>query len=307
MKRLFFALQFPLFVAFNFFILTAVLDFNRNEEVAVNYNHSMPTYNGQEDFNPALLRINSISKLERYCDSVYAVKYATQPDVNFEESYPGIVTAAVRDRFYHGYSNYSFKNNLPAVLFEPLTGKNMSAIVLPDDILKYPYGACSQQSIVVMELLRKKGLLTRVVGFNGKMGGHFSFETYYNGTWHFFDPNMEPDQAVLNKYNQPGIAFLASNPSILLAAYKNIPTEKTLDLFLNYSYGKPNATVAPWATPYQKVTKFLSYTLWIFFLMAFIWTRRKYHRLRSIQHVRNSRIHLPQLQPTTSPAYNVGY
>ncbi len=308
MKKLFFALQLPLFVAFNFFVFTAVLDFTSEDTFAYNSNdRTAPIYNGREDFNPSLLRINSLAKFEAYCDSVYAVKYATQPNIRFEELYPEIAVTAVRERFYHGYSRFSLNNNLPAVLFEPLTGKDLSAIVLPDDILKYPFGACSQQSIVVMDLLQKKGFTTRVVGFSGVSTGHFGFETFFNGTWHFYDPNMEPDQTVLKKYNQPGIAFLASNPAILTAAYKNIPAEVAIDIFTNYKYRKANAAIAPWATPYQKVTKFLSYTLWIFFLLAFVWTRRKYRRLSRIQHVRNSRIHLPQLQPGTSPAYNVSY
>lgn len=307
MKKLFFALQLPLFVAFNFFVFTAVLDITTEESSAYSSTASIPKYNGKEDFDPSLLRINSFQKFEDYCDSIYAVESATKENIHFEESYPEIVVSAVRQRFYHGYSRFSLNNNLPALLFEPFTGKDLSAIVLPDDILKYPYGACSQQSIVVMDLLRKKGFTTRVVGFNGNSTGHFGFETFYNGTWHFFDPNMEPDQTVLKKYNQPGIAFLASNPAILTAAYKNIPADVAMDIFTTYKYRRANATVAPWATLYQKVTKFLSFTLWIFFLMAFIWARRKYRRLSKIQHVRNSRIHLPQLQAATSPSYNIGY
>lgn len=307
MKRLFFALQFPLFIAFNFFVFTTVLEFALSSSSPGKYNASVPVYNGKEEFDPSLVRLNSLKKLEGYCDSIYSVDYATKKNIHFEESFPEIVVSAVRKRFYHGYSNFGLGNNFPALMLERLTGKNVSAIVLPDEILKYPYGACSQQSIVVMDILKRKGLISREVGFQGKISGHFSFETFYNGSWHFFDPNMEPDQAVLDKYNRPGIAFLSSNTPILLSAYRHLPKEFVLDVFTHYHYGKPNAALAPWASIYQQVTQFLSYTLWIFFLLAFILVRKKYQRLSSIKNVRNSRVYLPKLQTGTSPSYNLGY
>ena len=307
MKKLLFASQFPLFIAFNFFVLTTVLELAINNSAPGKFNRSAPQYNGKEEFDPSLGRLNSLKKLEGYCDSIYSLDYATKKSTHFEEVYPEIVVSAVKKRFYHGYSYFGLGNNFAAKMLEPLTGKNASAIVLPDEILKYPYGACSQQSIVVMDLLKKKGLLTREVGFQGKLSGHFSFETFYNGSWHFFDPNMEPDLAILDKYNRPGIAFLTANSQILISAYRNLPNEFVVDVFSHYHYGKPQAALAPWATLYQQVTRFLSYTLWIFFLMAFIWVRRKYRRLSSSKYyVRNSRVYLPQFQPGTSPTYHFG-
>ena len=307
MKRLFFALQFPLFVAFNFFVFTTVLEFAISSSSPGRFSRSAPGYNGKEEFDPSLNRLNSVKKLEGYCDSIYAADYAIKKNAQFEEAFPEIVVSAVRKRFYHGYSNFGMGNNYPALMLERFTGKNASAIVLPDEILKYSYGACSQQSIVVMELLKKKGLITREVGFKGKLTGHFSFETFYNGSWHFFDPNMEPDQAVLDKYNRPGIAFLASNSHILVAAYRHLPKEFVLDVFTNYHYGKPNAALAPWATLYQQVTRFLSYTMWLFFLAAFILVRKKYLRLSRQKQVKQTPAPLHHIQEGMTSAYYPAY
>jgi hypothetical protein len=182
----------------------------------------------------------------------------------------------------------------------------LRAIVIPDDILKYPYAACSQQSIVFMEILKRKGFTTREVGFQGKIYGHFCFEAYYDGGWHFYDPDMEPDVAVLNAYNRPSIAILTRHPDILLKAYRQYPSEQVLDIFPNYFYGSVNTFAAPRAIIFQQLTKFFSYTIWLFFLIAFILVRKKYLRL-SKNYVRNNRIHIPRVQPGTSPMYYPNY
>lgn len=269
-------------------------------------NYRVPEYNFKEEFNPEFQRFNTMKKLVSYCDSLYMEKSSADANINYASAYPDLVSSVIKERFYHGYSVYGFNDNFIAMLIEKLSIHGLSAIVIPDDILKYPYAACSQQSIVMMELLKEKGFNTRKVGFQGKKYGHFGFEVYYNGTWHFYDPNMEPDNAVLNAYNKPGIAFLAAHPAILLQAYKQFPKEKVLDLFPNYFYGQANSFAAPRAIVFHKVTKFLSYTLWSFFLLAFIWARRKYKKL-SRELVGAKRIYLPRIQPGISPLQYPSY
>jgi hypothetical protein len=265
-----------------------------------------PKFGFKEEFTPSLVRLNTVDKVLEYCDSLYVEKSSTGDAVKFEEAFPQIVSAVLRNRFYHGYSLYSLDNNFMAVLLSRMSIRGLSAIVIPDDILKYPYAACSQQSIVFMEILQRKGFLTRKVGFQGKNNGHFCFEVYYNGNWHFYDPDMEPDMAVLNAYNRPGIEFLAHHPAILIKAYRQYPNEKVLDIFTNYFYGPVNTFAAPRAIIFQRLSKFFSYTLWLFFLIAFILVRKKYLRL-SRQYVRNSRIHISRVQPGTSSVYYPNY
>ncbi|MEO6613358.1 MAG: hypothetical protein ABIT05_16990 [Chitinophagaceae bacterium] len=308
MKRLFFSLQFPLFIAFNFFLLMTVFQVLSSPDSMSRLHYNDPKYNAIEEFDPSLERLNTIDRLVTYIDSVYAEKAYTDASIKYEQNYPEIATAVIRKRFYHGYSLYGFSNNFMAMFASQLVQTDgLSAIVIPKDILRYPFAACSQQSIVLMTLLQSKGFNTRKVGFLGKNGGHFCFEVYYNGTWHFYDPDMEPKVSVLEAYNYPGIDFLAKHKDIVLSAYPHYPKEKVLDIFSNYFYGKVNASAAPNALIFQKITQFLSYTTWLFFLVSFIFVRRKYLRLSRQTHVRNSRIRFPQLQRGASPEFNLEY
>src|SRR5438046_3999705 len=113
---------------------------------------------------------------------------------------------------------------------------------------------------------------------------------------------MEPDVAVLNAYKHPSIALLARHHDILLKAYHQYPPEKVMDIFPNYFYGQVNSFAAPRAIIFQQLTKIFSYTFWLVFLGAFILVRKKYLRL-SRNYVRNNRIHIPRVQPGTSPVY----
>lgn len=305
MKKLFFLLQLGLFIAFNFFLLLTIYQFFGSSTPIARLGHKTPVYNQVEEFDPALGRLNNLNKLAAYCDSMYAEQASTSP-IAFESSYPDVVSSVVRKRFYHGYSEYGLNNNYVATFLSSVSLSGLNAIVIPNDILKFPYAACSQQSIVLMEVLKRKGFVTRKVGFKGKSNGHFCFEVFYNGTWHFLDPDMEPDVTVLNAYNRPGIAFLAHHPDVLLKAYHQYPVEKVMDIFLNYSYGKANTFAAPRAIVFQQWTKFFSYTAWLLFLLSFILVRRKYQQL-SRQHVRNNRIHLPRVEPGTAPVLYPNY
>jgi hypothetical protein len=192
-----------------------------------------------------------------------------------------------------------------ALALESFTGKWMSAIVIPDDIMKYPYAACSQQSIVMMELLRRKGFDTRKVIFiNGKRNGHFAFETYYKGSWHFSDPNLEPDRELLASRNNPSVAALANDKELLLAAYRHMPQEQILRIFKKFAYGTPNTFPAPRGIIYQRITKGLSQIIWLFFLIAFLLVRKKY--LKAVSHplyVRYNWIYFPRFKRRGSPSY----
>jgi hypothetical protein len=265
--------------------------------------NNLPLYNLSEEFDPSLSRLNSISKLSDYCDSLFTATTHQQNPFSFDASYPEIASAVIRKRFYHGYSLYGLNRNYMAMVLSKMSLAGLSAIVIPDDILKYPFAACSQQSIVLMELLQKRGYPTRSVGFSGKPTGHFSFETYYQGSWHYNDPNKEPDLNVLKAYNNPSIAFLNQHPDILLKAYPQYSKEYVLDVFTKYSYGAVNTFPAPRAILFQKVSLFLSYTIWSFFLLAFIWTRKKYKKLKTSSAIKNRRHGYVMQTPVSSVYY----
>ena len=301
MKRLFFVLQIGLFIAFNFFLLLTGYQLAGSPSTMQRVGYGKPVYDLKEEFDPSLQSLSSVDKLMAFCDGLYMEK-ANNNIVTVDEIYPNIVSSVIRKRFYHGYSLYGFSNNYMAMMLSGFTMEGLSAIVVPDDILKYPYAACSQQSIVFMEILQQKGFPTRKVGFKGKKNGHFCFEVYYNKGWHFYDPDMEPSNAVLTAYKRPPISFLAKNPEVLFQAYHQYPKEKVMDIFMNYSYGTINTFAAPKAVIFQKVSKFLSYTLWSFFLLAFIWVRRKYKRIGQPEMVKSHR--RPFMIKRSIPAYS---
>lgn len=307
MKKFLYAAQIIFLGLFVFTLLVSLLQFSGKNNPLAKFDYPKPVYNHSEEFDPSLSRLNSLKKLEQYCDSLFLTATGEADKERYEENYANLVSSVIRKRFYHGYSRYGFEDNYVATLFSGMTNPGYSAIVMPDDILEFPFAACSQQSIVMMELLKAKGFITRKILFQSKKtGGHFCFEVYYNNSWHFYDPNMEPDNALLNAYNRPGIAFLASNPDILTRAYKQHPKDEVLDLFTHYSYGSINQFPAPRAIAFHKISKIFSYTGWIFFLAAFLLVRRRYRRLTSKLYVRNSRVHLPQSQQGTSSSYYRG-
>lgn len=279
MKKALFISQLLLFVVFNFFLLLTVYQITGSKGSADHISYRTPVYNNKEEFDPSLTRLNSIDELTAYCDSIYTNANHSTASVSNEELYPEIVNNAISKRFYHGYSLYGFKSNYMAMLLSQVSVQGLNAIVVPDDIMKYAYAACSQQSIVMMEVMKRKGYSTRKIGFKSEKYGHFCLEVYYAGSWHFFDPDMEPNMAVAGVTSRPGIAFLAEHKELLPKLYSKFSLDLVMELFPNYSYGKADIFPAPRALFFQKASQFLSYTMWLYFLAAFIFVRRKYLRL----------------------------
>lgn len=306
MKKILFVAQVVLFILFNLALMATLLQFAGTSNPLISFDQQDNEKRRTEEFTPSLSRLNTIDKLVEYCDSIYYSRYGSSNTSNYERNYTEVLSSVIRKRFYHGYSHYSFSNNYFAVLFSKATLDGYSAIVVPNDILKHPNAACSQQSIVMMEALHQKGFTTRKVGFKGKKSGHFCLEVYYNGSWHFYDTNMEPDAALLKQYDRPSVAVLAKNHNLLLNAYHNYTGEFITDLFSTYWYGPVNQFPAPRGIIFQKVSKVFSYSLWLFFLISFILVRRKLLQYSSSTHVRNSRIYFPLPERETSSGYYPG-
>jgi hypothetical protein len=307
MKRLLYTAQVIFLGLFIFTFVATCLQKLGSSNPLTKLDNKIPVYNNTEEFDPSLSRLNSIDKLVKYCDSLYLGSSFVNNRYAVERDYTDIVASVVRKRFYHGYSYYGFGSNYMSLLLSKITLDGLNAVVIPSDILKYPYAACSQQSIVMMEVLRSKGFDTRKVSFQGKISGHFCFEVYYDGGWHFYDTNMEPDIAVMNNYGRPDIATLVNHPDILVKAYAQYPENEILDIFPTYTYGEINKFPAPRAMLFQKLTKFLSYIAWFFFLSIFLIVRLKYLRFSSKTNVWNRRIYFPQPEAGTSSSYYPGF
>lgn len=279
MKKILIAVQVFLAALFFFSFFFILLHIIGGSSVITPFDKKIPVKERSEEYDPSLSRLNTIELLEKYCDSIYLSSSWANTQDEVRKDYTDVVTAVVRKKFYHGYSYYRFATNYVGFLTSRMIMEGLNSVVIPNDIVKYPNAACSQQAIVVMEVLRSKGFEIRKVGFQGKEAGHFCFEVFFDNQWHFYDTNMEPDVAYLKSIGRPGIAYLAAHPDILLTAYRQYPKETILDVFPNYFYGEMNEEPAPRAVLFQKITRLLSYLSWIIFGAIFLIIRRRYLRL----------------------------
>lgn len=214
-----------------------------------------------EVFDLALVdRLRSVDDVLTYTDSL-----ATAEDVMLNSlEYGNLINRVIKNSFYHGYSHYSLKENWIAAVAGKILWNHLSAIVLPDDILEYPMAACSQQSIVFIECLRRKGIPFRTVSFDH----HFAIEAYFDG-WCYFDPNIEPDFSEVKSVSLQKLLDEGKFPEL----YKHAMSPAEYEMYLaNPYYGEVNVLPAANATIFHKVTKVLSRTLWLVPLAFFIFS-----------------------------------
>ncbi len=225
-----------------------------------------PLYDNKEQYDPQLAYINSTDKLISVADSL-AQKNNIAPN---SLQYAITVSQIITKRFYHGFSRYPLRQNWIAATSEKIAGYGLASIVKPDDILKYRYGGCSQQAILLMEVMKRKNISYRHVGFPH----HYATVLKFNNNWYFFDPNMEPDISDNER--------LESNWKCCADSLKKFyDTTRFKDLDWKFGeneelkFGKENAAYAPNASMFQTATKYLSKTLWLFPLLIAFYPRKK--------------------------------
>lgn len=227
-----------------------------------------------EKFNPSLEQINSVSVLEEHVNQI----------VNFSNDkllFAHTLDSVLMERFYHGYSTYQLSDNYIARIAGDLFGLDFKAIVLPDDILKHPNAACSQQAMVFQAVLKNKGIKFRKVGFYNKNIGHFCTEVQINGTNYFFDSNEEaywesPEKRV-------SAAQLVQSKELLARVYTNRTDLRHKAYYMATPiYGEWNSYPAKNARLFHRITNFVcNYDYLILFglgLIWFAWYKRKKER-----------------------------
>ncbi|RYY88637.1 MAG: hypothetical protein EOO15_08395 [Chitinophagaceae bacterium] len=222
-----------------------------------------------EKFSPQLVReIRSVDQMLDYTDRQAREKSVDQGSVE----YSLLLLNLVETRFMHGYCCYRFSQNWMASL-SGLVSRDYAAIVLADDILKFPNAACSQQSIVMMEALRRKGFDVRKILFPT----HFAFEARIGGKWYFFDPDVEPN---VNIHNMADVATIANSPN-LNGIYEGVADQVLLHKYFdNYRIGPINAQPAPNAAIFHQVTYWLSKLAFLFPLFILYRITRRRPELR---------------------------
>jgi hypothetical protein len=229
----------------------------------------MHGHTGTELFDQKLAHINSINKAIKYNDSIYDTYHHQIFDTL---TYIQITSDFVKNRFYHGLSNYSIKDNWIAYLAGHSLWSHFSAIVIPDDILKHNEALCSQQTIVFLDLIRQKNIKYRTVGLGVDEGpGHFLCEVYYNSDWHLYDVTKEPNWLALKTPHKSLNYYLGSKNELYQAYSGKIDSLVFFRIISNIRYGKINEMPAQKMSLFHKITKIITYLLPIIFLLLFIW------------------------------------
>lgn len=201
-----------------------------------------------EEYDSSLFyRLQSVDDLLSYTDSVIGT------DARQSRAYVESLANTIRKRFFHGYSYYSATNNWLSWLAGVILWDHLHAIVLPDDIMKFPNAACSQQAIVLKECFKAAGIDYREVDLTG----HFVLEGRVEGQWLLFDTNLEPrfprGRKSLNDLIHTGE---------LRSAYQHtLSAESFKKMFAHPVYRQPNAPIAIMGTVFQLVTRYLSLIL----------------------------------------------
>jgi hypothetical protein len=218
-----------------------------------------------EKFDPSLIKLNTLSKLEIYFDSLIAEKKITKGTLEYAIEAKDLVSK----RFYHKYTSKKLNENWIAAVTQKMTGLSLSSRITADDILTKPYGYCGQQCAVLMELLEKKGFKCRAL----YLPHHFVMQCYINNKWNYFDPDVEPDILPEQRCN---INWLYNDDSLAIAYRTDTNTiNKTFGHPIKIRYGKINEVQGPNAQIFQLITKPLSKIAFIFPLLCYVYLSRK--------------------------------
>jgi hypothetical protein len=176
-----------------------------------------------------------------------------------------IAENVTKERFYHGFSHFTLDENWIAAVSGRFIEEGLACKVDEKEILKQNNAACSQQSIVMMWLLRKKNISYRYIGFPH----HYAMEVFTGNNWYFFDADMEP--AITKEQRMEGSWNLQSD---ILKKYYNTKRFNDLDykfgMGLTASTGPVNEIPARKARIFQSATGWLSKILWCFpLILAF--------------------------------------
>lgn len=223
-------------VVFSLAVISMLSFFSKptQEQYSKNLGHSW------EEYDPSYFsRFQSIQSIINHSDS--SIGYNQRNTL----AYYNFTAATVRKRFYHGYSYYGFSDNPLSYLAGRCIWDDLSAIVIPDDIMKHPMAACSQQAMVLMEVFRRNNIPYRKVNFKG----HFAVEGFIEKQWRFFDPDMEPKLAPARESLN---ALVAENKLDLAYTNTGFSIDYLRKVLKGPKQGKVNQDPAPHATLFHK-------------------------------------------------------
>lgn len=246
----------PLLIAASILLFVPnLINKNINDELA---------YDHKEKFEPSLGYLNSVDKLNAHIDSLAAERGLA----HWSLDYPLLVEEVIEKRFYHGFSHQLLSQNWIAAVSEKVFHYGLSCKVKPEEILQHPNAACSQQSIVMMEIFRRNHIIYRSVGFPH----HFAMEALVNNNWYYLDANMEP-RISNNERLESNWKCCADN----LKKYYDPHRFSDLD----YQFGNGQKAIfsainnrpAQHARVFQTITGYTSKVLWLLPLLILLFKR----------------------------------
>ncbi len=217
----------------------------------------------KETFSAKSMVINTIEKLE---DTLAVRIQNHRADTSLIVN---TIDDLLRMRFFHSYSTYTYKENWIATLLANYVWQDFKHIVIPQGMIKYPMAACSQQGILFQYLLKKHGVKFATIQFNNSDGksGHYAVNAYYQGSWHYFDSDMEPKKLQGN----PSMKTLLHD-SLLTTIYplankKWLETKIKGNLIQRVNENKESASNM---ILFHRFTAFMSNWLWLLLGLLYI-------------------------------------
>lgn len=178
-----------------------------------------------------------------------------------------------RARFFHSYSEYTFCENWALNLIG-VAWHQVSAIISPDDILTRPYAGCSQQGIIVQELLKRSGFEYGTFGVRYPVP-HFASVAKIGPLWYFVDSWGPLPRGT---HRLIPVRELFSNKRLL----RDFPSDKGAEFVKATNSGLAqilhvNQFPGPRGLLFQKLCLLFSRLGWLFFLTIFMLLKiRKY-------------------------------
>lgn len=200
-------------------------------------------------FDPDLMSVRSVDQAVAYIRA--------QPGPWDAKARADKADEFIRRRFYHSYSFFDPDENWLAYL-AGYAWIDLRSPVIPDDILKHPEAACSQQVIVFDALARRLGLDAAVIALDHHMAAAVKLDAH----WQVYDADLK-----IQPRSYPLSALLAGDPRITLM-YGHFGT--AIDLGgqaarRSIRLVQVNANPAPHATLFHELTAALSRWGWAFF------------------------------------------
>lgn len=234
-------------------------------------------YTKTEQFKQELCSINTIDEALDYIDTQAGINNGGDFDTL---KYIQATSKFTKERFFHGLARYRVSENWIANLGAKCLWDHMSAIVDPDDIMKYCGGLCSQQTIVFLEILKRRGIKARSVGLGSKEGpGHFLSEAFYENSWHLYDVTLEPQWIKITGHHK-SMEYYQANSDSLFVVYESRLSRGNFDKVMKkVEYGKTNEFPAKNMLLFHNITYGLTYALPIMSAILCVISYRKKKRV----------------------------